>query len=271
VCGTWWSSGGTLWQMAAPRATASEASAPRPKRLTAYEELGDNDRGELGMDSTRGWWGCCGARPLPLPAVSAQASDRSMTSNMSAALLVNEPAASREAPEGYLENKGTVLSELDAFLGYSTPPAIEYVFVENVLPDFGLRWFGVGFGHAAVRYTLPSGEQRLVNITRGGAGGIEADTPLVQIYEDPADYLFGVDGVRPPNSGAARRRKDWLACPVAAIAKPRALPVIRASRAAWPVRALNLSRPCARVGRGLCARDGPLVQGCRARIPARER
>jgi hypothetical protein len=40
-----------------------------------------------------------------------------------------------------------------------------------------------------VRYTLPGGEQRLVNICRPG-GRYE----LIETYKDPADYLLGVDG-----------------------------------------------------------------------------
>lgn len=129
--------------------------------------------------------------------MSAQPSTKSTKSERQhESLLVNEPAASREDPEVYLRNKATILSDIDTFLGYDGPPTIEYVFVENVLPDFGVRCAGVAFGHAAVRYTLPTGEQRVVNITRGGAGGVETETPLVQIYEDPADYLFGVNGQR---------------------------------------------------------------------------
>jgi len=108
--------------------------------------------------------------------------------------MVHEHAAQRAAPESYLANKGSILDELDRSLGYSAPPAVEFIFVENVLPDFGSSWIGLGFGHAALRYTLPSGEQRLVNITRGGAGGVETSTPLVQFFEDPADYLFGTEG-----------------------------------------------------------------------------
>lgn len=85
-----------------------------------------------------------------------------------------------------LANKGWVLPEVDRTLGVSRPPALEYIFVR---PLSMLKLFGRGtgtnpYGHAAVRYTLPSGEQKVMNIV--GASGRE----LVNFLK-PEDYLYG--------------------------------------------------------------------------------
>ena len=103
---------------------------------------------------------------------------------------------------GDIANKSTILAELDAFHGHAgKPPAVEFVLVETVTPDvpllppiskLGWGGWGFSFGHAACRYTRPDGVQRLVNITKGT--GAVGETDLVEFWEAPEDYLFGVRG-----------------------------------------------------------------------------
>lgn len=103
-------------------------------------------------------------------------------------------AAPSPAPEdfgarngGEIANKASVLSELDKALGRSKPPALEYIFVSPLavwkLPTDS----GSGtnpYGHAVVRYTLPGGEQKVMNIV--GKPGRE----MVNFLR-PEDYLYG--------------------------------------------------------------------------------
>lgn len=76
-------------------------------------------------------------------------------------------------------NFDTIMSEIDAALGVSKPPAVEYLFVApyGSVNLFGLR-FGSPYGHAALRYTLPQSEadktagkrdSRVMNIVKGNA------------------------------------------------------------------------------------------------------
>jgi|Transcript_81764 hypothetical protein len=101
--------------------------------------------------------------------------------------------------QGDVQNKRTILAEIDAFLGHPDhPPGVDFIFVENVNPDFFLipRWFcggwGIGFGHAAVRFTREDGTQRLVNITQGT--GEVGEENLIDIWQEPTDYMFGIRG-----------------------------------------------------------------------------
>jgi hypothetical protein len=69
-----------------------------------------------------------------------------------------------------IDNKDDVLKEIDDLLT-GKPPAIEYLFV---CPFRNTSLFGIGlgspYGHAAVRYTLPSGEQFVMNIVKNANG-----------------------------------------------------------------------------------------------------
>jgi hypothetical protein len=91
------------------------------------------------------------------------------------------------APDGSeISNKDSILQEIDEALGVSKPPDIEYIFVEPY-SDFSLAGIGIGrnpYGHAALRYTLPSGEQILMNIV--GVPGRQMVNFL-----DPVEYLYG--------------------------------------------------------------------------------
>eukprot|EP00007_Cunea_sp_BSH-02190019_P006131 CAMPEP_0174230428 /NCGR_PEP_ID=MMETSP0417-20130205/1207_1 /TAXON_ID=242541 /ORGANISM="Mayorella sp, Strain BSH-02190019" /LENGTH=312 /DNA_ID=CAMNT_0015308123 /DNA_START=37 /DNA_END=972 /DNA_ORIENTATION=- len=79
-----------------------------------------------------------------------------------------------------------VLTEVDRALGCEKPPAIEYLFVEP-FSQFHIFGFGIPinpYGHAALRYTRPNGEQHVVNISGS------PNTRLVS-FLPPADYIFG--------------------------------------------------------------------------------
>jgi hypothetical protein len=69
-----------------------------------------------------------------------------------------------------IANKSSMLAEIDAALGVDSPPAVEYLLVlppplywlPPPFSGFGLDWNN--YGHSAVRYTLPTGEQKVMNI-----------------------------------------------------------------------------------------------------------
>jgi len=88
-----------------------------------------------------------------------------------------------------ITNKSTVLEEIDKALNMPKPPAIEYIFVEPFM-NWTLSYFSwIGFagnyyGHAAVRYTLPTGESVVMNIEGSGKG------PMVN-FVPAEEYIFG--------------------------------------------------------------------------------
>ncbi|MES1906830.1 MAG: hypothetical protein MHM6MM_000060 [Cercozoa sp. M6MM] len=68
------------------------------------------------------------------------------------------------------------------------PPALEFIFSEAALPQQRLHVRNLfRYGHAALRYTLPNGEQKLVNIC-----GL-FDKEMVH-FLSPSRYLFGTHG-----------------------------------------------------------------------------
>ncbi|ETV95757.1 hypothetical protein, variant 2 [Aphanomyces invadans] len=82
------------------------------------------------------------------------------------------------------------LSDIDAFLGRIKPPSIEYIVVEVLVHKCPLHPSHLGrWAHSAVRYTMPNGTQKLVNICRPEEGH-----QLIEFYDDPEDYLLGVQG-----------------------------------------------------------------------------
>ncbi|KAL6075885.1 Transmembrane protein [Balamuthia mandrillaris] len=88
-----------------------------------------------------------------------------------------------------VSNKTTVLREVDAVLGRDKPPAVEFIFVEPY-SDFAfpiIGGYGLSrnpYGHAAVRYTLPWGEEVVMNIV-----GLPGQT-MVNFLR-PEEYFFG--------------------------------------------------------------------------------
>lgn len=84
-------------------------------------------------------------------------------------------------------NHATALSEIDAALK-TGPPAIEYIWTAP--PWWRWSWWnsestGNPYGHSCVRYTLPNGEQHLVNIW-----GNRKTCPDMIHFMDPTTYFF---------------------------------------------------------------------------------
>ena len=91
----------------------------------------------------------------------------------------------KNSPE--ISNKATILSEIDRTLGRNLPPTLECIWVQplSMIKVSGDSGSGTNpYGHVAIRYTLPSGEQKVMNIV--GAEGRE----LVNFLK-PEDYLYG--------------------------------------------------------------------------------
>ncbi len=109
--------------------------------------------------------------------------------------LITDDHARQPLSERDVQNKHEVLGDLDRFLGHDRPPAVEFIFVEAAAPEAAC----FALGHAALRYTLPSRDgavpvSRVVNITKGN--GKAGEMQLVEVYEDPADYLLGTHGLK---------------------------------------------------------------------------
>lgn len=99
-----------------------------------------------------------------------------------------DPAfGAKNGPE--IVNKATVLAEIDRTLGVSKPPALEVIFVEPMSMVKFTDGSGSGtnpFGHLAVRYTLPDGTQKVMNVVGN------PKRPLVNFLE-PVDYFYGTN------------------------------------------------------------------------------
>jgi hypothetical protein len=108
-----------------------------------------------------------------------------------------------------LNNKYTLLHEIDVSLGRNKPPAIEYIYV---LPYKSFRIFnrnisGNPYGHACIRYTLRE-NQYVMNIV--GIG------PKMVHFLHPTDYLFSDDHGEGNEQGGVYQRafagfriEDW--------------------------------------------------------------
>jgi hypothetical protein len=83
-------------------------------------------------------------------------------------------------------NKDTILSELDAACGVDGPPAVEFFFVQPwasfrvPFTNFGIAYNS--YGHAALRYTMPDGEQKVVNIANSREGMVFWSTPSAYLF-----------------------------------------------------------------------------------------
>lgn len=102
------------------------------------------------------------------------------------------PVQKLGAPGGpEIDNKNTILGEIDELLGMTKPPAIEFIFVEPYaswnlffIPNVGLS--RNPYGHAAIRYTLPDGTQKVMNIV-----GFKTETNEMVNFIPPEEYFFG--------------------------------------------------------------------------------
>jgi hypothetical protein len=90
----------------------------------------------------------------------------------------------------HIRNRDQILQDIDGKLNGGKPPAVEYFFVEDAV---GPSWLCFGFGHACLRYTLPDGQQRMVNIERGTGEGTK-QPELIHIIQTTEDYIFGGTG-----------------------------------------------------------------------------
>jgi len=86
-----------------------------------------------------------------------------------------------------IENWKEILTELDERIGTNKPPSLEYLFCMHAMnPDkTSSRWGR--FGHAAIRYTLPDGTQRVMNV-------VGLATQDMINFLTPSQYLFGTQG-----------------------------------------------------------------------------
>ena len=88
-----------------------------------------------------------------------------------------------------IENKETILDELNKSLGTNSNPSVEYL----ITKPYGLIRlpFGLGsvnynwYGHSALRYTTPEGKDIVVNVEAKEKG-----KNFIQFY-DAKEYLFG--------------------------------------------------------------------------------
>jgi hypothetical protein len=88
-----------------------------------------------------------------------------------------------------IENKATVMKDVDRAAGRTSPPALEYIFVRPLAMYKFRSGSGTGtnpYGHAVVRYTMPDGTQKIMNIV--GAPGRQ----MVNFMK-PEDYLYGTN------------------------------------------------------------------------------
>ena len=88
-----------------------------------------------------------------------------------------------------ISNKNTIMSEINACLGTSCNPSIEYIitlpFSLLALPYVGGINYNT-FGHSAIRYTTPDGRDVVVNIA-----GKDGET-FIRIH-DAKEYFYGTD------------------------------------------------------------------------------
>lgn len=126
--------------------------------------------------------------------------------------------------EGDVANKASIDEEISKFLGHEGRlPAFEFIFVENIQPSFFFlpKWlcggWGPAFGHAALAFTRPDGTRCLVNIVGG-----RQKNELVDVWEKPYDYVYGVKGQSSKGGIFARslciiRVQEWDASGIEAL------------------------------------------------------
>jgi hypothetical protein len=96
-----------------------------------------------------------------------------------------------------IENKQTLLSEIDHQLNVNKPPSIEYIFVEpasmmTLIGNFGVNFLNP-YGHSAIRYNL-KGKEYLMNIQIP-----KDETEHMLNFIDPKEYFFGTKYDLPGN------------------------------------------------------------------------
>jgi len=110
-------------------------------------------------------------------------------------------------PSSVILNSSEILPQLDKQLGRTRPPAVEYLFVEPYTLTFSFKSFFATlfsnknnnnnhkasdtsynpYGHAAIRYTISTGEQFVMNIV----GNTSKENYRMVNFMEPEGYLFG--------------------------------------------------------------------------------
>ena len=97
-----------------------------------------------------------------------------------------------------ISNAAAILPQIDQILRTNHPPAVEFIYVE---PTITWRVLGIDIsrgphGHAALRWTMPEGQQRLMSIVEPEL--VPGGRNMVYLVDDPADYFFGVGDLDRP-------------------------------------------------------------------------
>ena len=90
----------------------------------------------------------------------------------------------------HVDNKDTILAEINRALGKSKNPSVEYLFVTpfvHIRLPFGYGFNYNSYGHAVIRYTTADGRDVVMNIQ-----GKEEGKLMVRFY-DANEYLYGTD------------------------------------------------------------------------------
>ena len=98
-----------------------------------------------------------------------------------------------------ISNKDEILNDIDLALGVNDSPSVEYIFVRSfskINLGFGYGFTFNMFGHAAVRYIDPDGNDIVVNIEGKKKNGL----PMVQFY-DAKEFFYGTN----PNKNGEQR------------------------------------------------------------------
>lgn len=87
-----------------------------------------------------------------------------------------------------IKNIDTLFRDIDCKVNGCKPPSVEYILAK---PHSSFKLFGLGFnpnlyGHSAVRYTMPDGEQKVFNITGYKNGELVA-------FHSPEKYMLTSD------------------------------------------------------------------------------
>ena len=85
-----------------------------------------------------------------------------------------------------ISNKATIFTEIDEALGQTQHPDFEYILVNACVNPDDLLTKIVRFGHSVVRYKLPDGSMKIMNICNTAVTGQK----MVN-FCDPEEYMFG--------------------------------------------------------------------------------
>lgn len=94
------------------------------------------------------------------------------------------------APSGTpISNKDSIFNEIDQALGMKENPDFEYILVNACIDENSLLTKIVRFGHSVVKYKLPDGTMKIVNICN-----TSVTKQKMMNFLDPNAYMFGTVG-----------------------------------------------------------------------------